>query len=242
MAHLINQRFIPKLVISVCGVMMVGCSLFNNDSPDIPVSQVSPSTETAAQASPEASPNIAPETSTRPSNVPTTTTPANPQPTSTDVAAVPSPKVQLTEAPKTHLPKEDKQLVSQIAKETEKKSKIARQDSGKTYLDNILRLQQAERFVGGAFRPSLSALADDIPDETDEYQFKILTADTEQAVVVAIAKIPGLNSYVGAAYNIDGGTPISGICKSNLPTQKAPNSPKLAGKSVQCASGSTAIE
>ncbi|MEO0374736.1 MAG: type IV pilin-like G/H family protein [Cyanobacteria bacterium P01_A01_bin.17] len=231
MAYLFNHsRVILRVAVSFCGVMVVGCSWFG-DSSQPPVS----TTESGTTPSPAASELPGGEPS---GGEPTPSTAKVDQPST----GAETPTIEPATNEPSPLPKEEQQVVSQAVKDAEKQGNIARQDTGKTYLDNILLLQQTERFVGGTFVPNLAQLSDEVPKETTEYQFKVLRADTKEAVVVAIAKIPGITSYVGAAYSIEGSTPISGICRSNLPAQQAPKPPKLAGKSIQCASGSTAVE
>ncbi|PZD71462.1 hypothetical protein C1752_06381 [Acaryochloris thomasi RCC1774] len=207
--------------------MVVGCSWFG-DSSQPPVSTTDPGATPTSPAASELPGGEEPTPSTAKVEQPST--------------GAETPSIEPATNKPSPLPKEEQQVVSQAVKEAEKQGNIARQDTGKTYLDNILLLQQTERFVGGTFVPNLGQLSDEVPKETTEYQFKVLRADTKEAVVVAIAKIPGITSYVGAAYSIEGSTPISGICRSNLPAQQAPKPPKLAGKSIQCASGSTAVE
>lgn len=208
---------------------MAGCSWFgNNAQPPGETTDPEATPSPVAKASPSGEPG---EELTPP------TAKVEPPTTGTE-----TPSIEAATNKPSPLPKEEQQVVSQAVKDAEEQGNIARQDTGKTYLDNILLLQQTERFVGGTFIPDLTQLSADVPKETTEYQFKVLKADTKEAVVVAIAKTPGIASYVGAAYNIEGSTPISGICRSNLPTQEAPKSPRLVGQSIQCASGSTAVE
>lgn len=236
MTYLFRLRLIPVLVVSLSGLAMVGCSWFSQgtSTSENPVPEQSTTGEpTVIQPSGEQSPSVedpaVPEAQA--DNNPAAT--ASPQPEASPQASAPPP---------VKLAKKEKEQVSQIVEETSEQGNVARQDAGKTYLDNILLLQQTERFVGGTFVNDLSTLSGDIPEETDEYQFKILKADAEQTVAAAIAKIPGRTSYIGAAYNVEGSTPISAVCKSNLPSQKAPSEPKLVGKTIVCASGSTAME
>ncbi len=238
MSDLLNHsRVLLKLAAGCCSVVLVGCSLFGGVSQD----PVNPSNSGSTTPSPVTSdPNSSGEPTNLPSSEPTASpnVAVSPQP-----SAPASPSLQPATEKPSPLPKKEQQEVSKIIKDTEEKGKVARQDTGKTYLDNILLLQQTERFVGGTFVSDLAQLSDEVPNETAEYEFKILKADTKETVVVAIAKIPGITSYVGAAYSVEGSTPISGVCRSNIPAQQAPGAPKLvAGKTIQCASGSTATE
>ena len=121
--------------------------------------------------------------------------------------------------------------------------RLSKQDVGKTYLGSILRSQQAEHLVSGKFSTSLETLQTGTPKETDEYQLQITQADQNTAVVVAIAKQPGLFSYTGAAYAMDGGIPLTAICRTNEPSQTPPQSPTLMNQvAIVCSSGSTAVE
>ncbi|MGB7412835.1 MAG: type IV pilin-like G/H family protein [Thermosynechococcaceae cyanobacterium] len=225
MSHLLSKRLLLKAAVSLCGLGVVGCAWFGGSQ--TPDRSEQPSPSPIATASPGVSATGSP---TSKKDGTTNTTPKS----TNESEAKPAPPVKLS--------KNDQQIVSEAAQTTEKKGGIARQDVGKTYLSNILVQQQTERFVGGTFVPNLSSLSDKIPAEIAEYQFKILKADKNQAVVAAIAKVPGLNSYIGAAYNVEGSTPITSMCKSNLPAQAAPAAPKLVGGTIVCAPGSTATE
>ncbi|MGF1603064.1 MAG: type IV pilin-like G/H family protein [Thermosynechococcaceae cyanobacterium] len=225
MSNLLSKKLLSKAAVSLCGLAVVGCAWFGGSQTPDRSEQPSPS-PSGTGVSPPGPPTLTKggTTNTTPKPTPGSEAKSNPVP------------------PPVELSKQDKQIVSEAAQTTEKKGGIARQDVGKTYLSNILVQQQTERFVGGTFVPNLSSLSDKIPAEITEYQFKILKADKNQAVVVAIAKVPGLNSYIGAAYNVEGSTPISTMCKSNLPAQAAPAAPKLVGGTIVCAPGSTATE
>ncbi|WP_299411682.1 type IV pilin-like G/H family protein [Acaryochloris sp. IP29b_bin.148] len=198
------------------------------------------------------SPNLnspTPQSSNRPqsnaSPQPSPTAKSTAKPTATKPAASPQPNPVTTKPaapPPVELSKSEKQLVSKVQKEVEKKGAIAKQDVGKTYLANALRSQQATQLVNGQFTSSLEALQIDLPDTTSEYQLKVLEANAEKAVVVAIAKQSGIFSYTGAVYAQEASIPISTICKSNEPTQTPPSAPKLKGTTIVCAQGSTAVE
>jgi hypothetical protein len=226
MSHSLGQRLRSKAAVSLWGFVAVGCSWFGGSQPPDRAESPDVSPSPTSKTSPGESP-------TPPSNEVSTRKPGS-QPADPASKAAPSSSVPLS--------KQDQQLVSEAAQTTEKQGGIVRQDVGKTYLSNILVLQQTERFVGGTFVPNLASLSEKIPEEIAEYQFQIIKADRQQALVAAIAKVPGLNSYIGAAYNVEGGTPITAMCKSNLPAQAAPAAPKLVSGTIVCASGSTPVE
>lgn len=141
------------------------------------------------------------------------------------------------------MPASDEEVVSQVQQEVEQERTLSKQNVGQTYLSSILRSQQAEHLVSGKFSPSLDTLQTGDPSETNEYQLQITQANQNQAIVVAIAKQPGLFSYVGAVYAVEARIPITGMCRTNEPSQTPPPSPNLMNKvAIVCPSGSTPVE
>lgn len=138
------------------------------------------------------------------------------------------------------VPDRDSQVLAKINQKLSKKGAIAKQDTGKTYLSGLLLSQQAEKLVQGKFTSDLKRLAADIPTETEEYRLEIRQADASKAVMVALAKQPGFASYTGAVYAVQGGIPVTGICRTNVPSQTPPQAPKLVYSTVMCPSGSSA--
>jgi Type IV pilin-like G and H, putative len=132
-------------------------------------------------------------------------------------------------------------ILGKLNKDFSSKVVIAKQDSGKTYLSNILLSQQAEKLVKGRFNPDLKRLSEDMPLETDEYRLEVRQADASQAVIVAIAKQPGFASYTGVAYAVEGKIPTTSICKTNVPSQTPPLPPKLEKVGLICGPGSSTV-
>ncbi len=138
------------------------------------------------------------------------------------------------------VPDQDSEILAKIQKKISQKVAIAKQDTGKTYLSSLLLSQQAEKLVKGKFTSDLKRLAADLPIETEEYRLELRQADASKAVMVALAKRPGFASYTGAVYAVEGGIPVTGICKTNVPSKSPPQAPKLAYSTVMCAPGSSA--
>jgi Type IV pilin-like G and H, putative len=130
-------------------------------------------------------------------------------------------------------------LLKKIKQDLSLKVAIAKQDTGKTALSNLLRSQQAEKLVKGRFTADLKRISEDIPLETDEYRLEVRQADEAKAIVVAIAKQPGFASYTGAVYATEGKIPITSICKTNVPSQTPPQPPKIVKAGLMCESGSS---
>ena len=133
-------------------------------------------------------------------------------------------------------------LLSKIQKDIAAKVTVAKQDTGKTYLSTLLLSQQAEKLVRGRFTSDLKRLAPELQPETDEYRLEIQRADQSQTVMVAIARQPGFASYTGVAYAVEAGIPVTGICKTNEPSQVPPSTPKLVNAGILCPSGSAAVQ
>jgi Type IV pilin-like G and H, putative len=130
-------------------------------------------------------------------------------------------------------------ILGKLKRDISPKVAIARQDSGKTSLSNVLLSQQSEKLVKGRFNPDLKRLPGDIPLETDEYRLEVRLANKSQAIIVAIAKQPGFSSYTGAVYALEGKIPASGICKTNVPSRTPPLPPKLDKVGLICGAGSS---
>jgi hypothetical protein len=133
-------------------------------------------------------------------------------------------------------------LSNKISKAVTQKGNIALQDTGKTFLSNLLLSQQAEHLTKGRFTDDLKRLAPDVPTDNEDYHLEVKQATESQAVLVAIAKKPGLNSYTGIAYTVPGKLPITAMCRTNIPSQTPPQTPKFVQSMVMCPSGSSAIE
>jgi hypothetical protein len=118
---------------------------------------------------------------------------------------------------------------------------IAKQDTGRTYLGILLLSQQAEKLVKGKFTSDLKQLASDTPIDTEEYHLEVREADTAKAIMVAIAKKPGFASYTGAVYAVEGNIPVTGMCRTNVPSQTPPAAPKFTYSTVICAEGSSKV-
>ncbi len=120
--------------------------------------------------------------------------------------------------------------------------KVARQSPATTYLNIILESQQAQHLVSGSFKPSLDDLHLDAFADSAEYRVAVVTANAEQAIITATPTQDGFPSYVGAVYAREASLPLAGICRSNLPSQTAPQAPRLLYGQLQCAPGSTPAE
>jgi hypothetical protein len=133
-------------------------------------------------------------------------------------------------------------LSNKISKAVTQKGNIALQDTGKTFLSNLLLSQQAEHLTKGRFTDDLKHLAPDVPTDNEDYHLEVKQASESQAVLVAMAKRPGLNSYTGIVYTAPGKLPTTAMCRTNIPSQTPPQTPKFVQSMVMCPSGSSAIK
>jgi hypothetical protein len=159
----------------------------------------------------------------------------------TPTSAASEQKTPLPSDVPTSSPALDQDLLNKISKKLSDKVAIAKQDTGKTYLSSLLLSQQAQKIVKGKFTSDLKLLASDIPIETEEYRLEVRQADISTAIMVAVAKRPGFASYIGAVYAVEGSLPVSGICKTNVPSQTPPEVPKFSYSTILCADGSFAV-
>jgi hypothetical protein len=164
------------------------------------------------------------------SNSPSPNTPAS----ATTPSSVPSPETTAAIKPPNN------PTAKQGVPDVSKPMAIAKQDPGKTYLSNLLLLQQTEKLVKGRFSSDLKGLAADVPTETDDYRIEMRTVDSSKAVMVAIAKQPGISSYTGAVYAIEAKIPVVGLCKTNVPSLTPPQAPQLVHEVVMCPQGASA--
>lgn len=228
----LRNKYLAGVIVSS---LLISCSgsapksEISSSNADAPVSQ---SSNRPHSSQPE--PNASPQPSASPKVITKSTT-------SQDQAAK-KPPASLSPAPKIKLSASEKKLVTKVHKEVKKKGTIAKQDSGQTYLDNILQSQQALKLVNGRFTNNLGELKTNLPDSPNEHQLQVLEASEDKAIVVAIAKQDGIFSYTGAVYAQDASLPVSTICKSNEPTKTPPGTPTLKGATIICAQGSTLVE
>ena len=185
------------------------------------------------------SPAVSEQTAPPPDQVTGAATPDNPSATSQP--SVPAETVSDAADPKP-AGASGNVLLSKIQKDIAAKVTVAKQDTGKTYLSTLLLSQQAEKLVRGRFTSDLKRLAPELQPETDEYRLEIQRADQSQTIMVAIAKQPGFASYTGVAYAVEAGIPVTGICKTNEPSQVPPSTPKLVNAGILCPSGSSAVQ
>jgi hypothetical protein len=214
MLHPIFRARTVVVAISLTGLMMGGCSKDRSASV-----QPSPSSSGVAQSP-------VPRASVSPGQ-------------SSAVLPSQSPSSNPSSQPSVTLSTQDQSTVDKSIQVVSQAGAIAKQDTGKTYISNLLLSQQAEHLVRGRFASDLKRLAPDVPTETEDYHLEIRQADASQTVLVATAKQPGFNSYTGVVYAIAGKIPVTGICKTNVPSQTPPQAPKLVQSAIMCPQGSS---
>lgn len=204
---------------------LTGCSALNKPTPE------SPSGSWTGTQSPDTK---TPDTKAQNSRTPATSSSPTPTASSSipkpDSSAKPSAAIKPAKDPK----------AQQSIPDVSKILAIAKQDPGKTYLSNLLVLQQTEKLVKGRFSSDLKGLAADVPTETEDYRIEMRTVDPSKAVMVAIAKQPGISSYTGVVYALKEKIPVAGLCKTNVPSPTPPQAPPLVHDVVMCPQGSSA--
>lgn len=207
------------LTIGMMGTIAVGCS-----QPSTTSVSPTPASSVAIGSSGQSpsTPSVQPHPSEKPLSSPTATPSASAKASPLDATAL--------------------KLSNKISKAVTQKGNIALQDTGKTFLSNLLLSQQAEHLTKGRFTDDLKRLAPDVPTDNEDYHLAVKQATESQAVLVAIAKKPGLNSYTGIAYTAPGKLPTTAMCRTNIPSQTPPQTPKFVQSMVMCPSGSSAIK
>ncbi len=213
MAYCFSKLRFIGLAGSTAGLIITGCSTHTVTAPS-PTSSVAQSSAAAT-----------PSSSTPSASVPSL---------SSESSATPSPSA-------TAEPNLDPNLINDLRKKLSDKVAIAKQDTGRTYLGILLLSQQAEKLVKGKFTSDLKQLASDTPIDTEEYRLEVRQADTAKAIMVAIAKQPGFASYTGAVYAVEGSIPVTGMCRTNVPSQTPPAAPKFTYSTFICSEGSSRV-
>lgn len=219
MAHYFAKFSSLCLTIGMIGAIAVGCS-----QPSTTSVSPTPSSSVAIGSSGQSpsKPSVQPHPSKTPLSSPTATPSASAKASPLDATAL--------------------KLSNKISKAVTQKGNIALQDTGKTFLSNLLLSQQAEHLTKGRFTDDLKRLAPDVPTENEDYHLEVKQATESQAVLVAIAKKPGLNSYTGIVYTAPGKLPTTAMCRTNIPSQTPPQTPKFVQSMVMCPSGSSATK
>jgi hypothetical protein len=225
MAHYFAKCSSLCLTVGFAGVIAAGCSRNTTTVPStVPPTPSSPVAMDSSAPSPSA-PSVQPRPSKAPLSSPSS-------PATTPSASAVAPPLDATAL----------KISNKISKDVTQKGNIALQDTGKTFLSNLLLAQQAEHLTKGRFTDDLKRLAPDIPTDNEDYHLEVKQASESQAVLVAIAKKPGLNSYTGIVYTIPGKLPATAMCRTNIPSQTPPQTPKFVRSMVMCSSGSAAIK
>ncbi|NEO83557.1 MAG: hypothetical protein F6J87_04750 [Spirulina sp. SIO3F2] len=113
---------------------------------------------------------------------------------------------------------------------------------GKTSVGAILRGQQAYFLGTMTFSKDLGSLGVGVPLESDRYRIVIETANDEQAIVTATAKVDDLPSLTGAVFAKDEFTQAI-LCTTPEPARQPPSPPTFKSDgTTECATGSIPVE
>jgi hypothetical protein len=221
MAHYFSKFSSLCLTIGMMGAIAVGCSQPSTTSVSpTPSSSVAIDSSGQSPSKPSVQPHLSEKSLSSPTATPSESASAKASPL--DATAL--------------------KLSNKISRAVTQKGNIALQDTGKTFLSNLLLSQQAEHLTKGRFTDDLKRLAPDVPTDNEDYHLEVKQASESQAVLVAIAKKPGLNSYTGIVYTAPGKLPTTAMCRTNIPSQTPPQTPKFVQSMVMCPSGSSAIK
>lgn len=96
----------------------------------------------------------------------------------------------------------------------------AREAEAKSYVQSIMRGQQAYRIEQSKFASTIDSLGLGIKTETDFYTYKLVPAESDQGIIVyAEPKDLTLNGFAGAVYAVEdasaGETTYSALCEGD---------------------------
>ncbi|MEM9138090.1 MAG: type IV pilin-like G/H family protein, partial [Cyanobacteria bacterium P01_F01_bin.42] len=169
-----------------------------------------------------------------PSNAPSSAGDSVAQPKDSSPVEQPQPLPKLSE--------QDKELVSQVAKEVQDDVSVSTQNNGLITVNRVLVAQQAMWLLSGSFSTDFETLEPNLPPETDEYQFSIPQGDEARAVVKAIAKTDKLHSFTGAAVAVPTQVPQSALCRTKVPSKTPPQPPTIKDGQVSCANDGVLVD
>ncbi|MEQ9550101.1 MAG: type IV pilin-like G/H family protein [Coleofasciculus sp. G3-WIS-01] len=115
---------------------------------------------------------------------------------------------------------------------------LAGELEAKSFINSVNKSQQIFYLQHEQFASSLEELAIPLQSQPESYEYQIVSANQQQALVTAQAKKPDLKSYTGAVFVI-GESAIDQICQTNQPSQTPPPQPEVVENTIQCPAGSS---
>ncbi|MDB9314563.1 type IV pilin-like G/H family protein [Spirulina sp. CS-785/01] len=120
----------------------------------------------------------------------------------------------------------------------------ARQNEGQNSLAALARAQQAYFLENQAFAQSLDALQLGLPSETENYQYEIVSANSEQAYMTATAKMEDLKSFSTLVYADNSSDTLTSqvvFCATDEASTTAPAKPAISESGGNCPNGSSQL-
>lgn len=115
---------------------------------------------------------------------------------------------------------------------------LAGELEAKSFINSVNKSQQIFYLQHGKFASSFEELAIPLQSQPESYEYQIVSANQQQALVTAQAKKPDLRSYTGAVFVI-GESTTDQICQTNQPSQTPPSQPEVVENTIQCPAGSS---
>lgn len=115
---------------------------------------------------------------------------------------------------------------------------LAGELEAKSFINSVNKSQEIFYLQHGKFASSFEELAIPLKSQPESYQYQIVSANQQQALVTAQAKKPDLKSYTGAVWVI-GDSTTDKICHTNQPSRTPPSQLEVVENSIQCPAGSS---
>lgn len=108
-------------------------------------------------------------------------------------------------------------------------------------VNTIVRSQATHWLLNDRLATSFSELEITTVEDDEDYTYGLTLINDRVAQVTAVAKQPNLKSYTGAVFAVGSGTETI-LCGTENPSQEAPPTPTLSGRTPQCAAGSQPVD
>ncbi|MBD2021425.1 type IV pilin-like G/H family protein [Leptolyngbya sp. FACHB-36] len=112
------------------------------------------------------------------------------------------------------------------------------QEDAKRILNELNQRQTSFFQAQKRFAANLEELGSNFAAETENYAFRIASAQLNQAVATATAKQDGLRSYASAIVVVKGekndDRPLTRLCETRQPSKTPPAAPRLVNNELQC--------
>jgi hypothetical protein len=107
-------------------------------------------------------------------------------------------------------------------------------------LRSLNTLQMVYRMEQGQFASSFQDLSIEVPMETEDYSYRLVSPSSQSVLVLASAKRSDLKSFTSMVSMVDGNI-LSTICQTVQPSRVPPQNLEVSGLSIFCPEGATHI-